>query len=133
MFLHVKAAFCHASLGTKVHLNIKDTTHFKGLRTVYKNAGEYLKDVGTKIIEPKVKSLMEEDDTLNLMVMLTNNFGAGVAPGKLCTPDLRKRYVVNQCGRTDNLHYMLKCAAVSIQTHLLKPLYYNLRILIHIV
>ena len=114
MFLHVKAAFCHASLGTKVHLNLKGTHHFEGLRTIFKNAGQYDNDVENPTIKPKVKSLMEEDDTLNLMVMLTNGSGEGVARGHVCNPDPRYRYSVNLCGRTDNLHNMLQCAAVSI-------------------
>ena len=118
MFLHVKAAYCHASLGTKVHLNVKGTHHFEGLHTSL-NMGDlsgYYVNVGQPIIEPKVKSLMEEDDTLNLMVMLTSNSGAGVVFGgsHLCNPDLRHRYCVNMCGGTDDLYGMLKCVAVSI-------------------
>ena len=118
VFLHVKAAYCHASLGTKVHLNVKGTHHFEGLHTSL-NMGDlsgYYVNVGQPIIEPKVKSLMEEDDTLNLMVMLTSNSGAGVVFGgsHLCNPDLRHRYCVNMCGGTDDLYGMLKCVAVSI-------------------
>ena len=126
VFLHVQAAFCHASLGTKVHLNVKGPHLFEGLHTEFsKNWDVYYNDVAKPIIEPKVKSLMEEDETLNLMVMLTDGSSSGVvySGSELCHSDKRRRYSMNECGGTDNLHGMLKCVAVSNQTHLHSLLY----------
>ena len=121
MFLHVQAAYCHASLGTKVHLNVKGAHLFEGLHTEFSIYSEtYHNDVAKPIIEPKVESLMEEDETLNIMVMLTDGPASGLVyyGSELCQPDKRRRYSMNKCGSTDDLHGMLKCVAVSNQTHL---------------
>ena len=123
VFLHVQAAYCHASLGTKVHFNVKGAHLFEGLYTELGNSGIYYNDVAKPIIEPKVKSLMEEDETLNIMVMLTDGQAEGFvySGSKLCHPNKRRRYSMNRCGGTDNLQGMLKCVAVSSQTHLPYP------------
>ena len=124
VFLHVQAAYCHASLGTKVHLNVKGAHLFEGLRTELIVSSEYWyiyqNDVAKPIIEPKVKSLMEADETLNIMVVLTDGTASGVvfSGSELCHPDKRRRYSMNKCGGMDNIHGMLKCVAVSSQTHL---------------
>ena len=124
MFLHVQAAYCHASLGTKVHLNVKGAFLFEGLHTEFivslKYWTIYYDNVAKPIIEPKVESLMEEDETLNIMVMLTDGPASGLVyyGSELCQPDKRRRYIMNKCGGTDNIHGMLKCVAVSNQTHL---------------
>ena len=128
VFLHVQAAYCHASLGTKVHLNVKGAHLFEGLHTEFIVSSKYwdiyYNDVAKPIIEPKVKSLMEEDETLNIMVMLTDGSGSGLVYGgsEICHPDKRRRYSMNKCGGTDNLQGMLTCVAVSSQTHLLSTI-----------
>ena len=115
----MQAAYCHASLGTKIHINYGDTAILvPDLRTEYAQDGQagedYRNNVRKKILEPFTKTEMEKDSTLNLVVYLTNNVGAGVGPGQPCEPTLENRYSINQCGNSDVVKDMLQCAYVCI-------------------
>ena len=115
---HVQAAYCHASLGTKIHINYGDTAILvPDLRTefaIFGQAGEdYRNNVRKKILEPFTKTEMEKDSTLNLVVYLTNNRGQGVVAGQACGK-LEYRYSINQCGDSNDVEGMLDCAHVCI-------------------
>ena len=115
----MQAAYCHASLGTKIHINYGDTAILvPDLRTEYAQNGQagedYENDVVKPILKPFTKTEMEKDSSLNLVVYLTNNVGAGVGPGQPCEPTLENRYSINQCGNSDDVKDMLQCAYVCI-------------------
>ena len=110
VFVHVQAAFCHASLGTKIHINYGNTAMLiNGLRDEFNFGADYTNNVIVPIIQPLTKAEMENDSNLNLMVYLTNNVGSGAA----CGP-LENRFSINQYGGTDNVYEMLTCVAVCI-------------------
>ena len=114
IFVHVQAAFCHASLGTKIHINYGDTAILvPNLRKVYTQAEDYKNDVVKPILEPFTKTEMEKDSSLNLVVYLTNNAGSGTAYGRACGT-LEGMFSMNQCGDTDDVKGMLTCAHVCI-------------------
>ena len=110
----MQAAFCHASLGTKIHINYADTVILiNDLRDEFNFGDDYTNNVIVPIIQPLTKAEMENDSNLNLMIYLTNNAGSGVAYGQPCGT-LNRRFSFNTCGGTDSVNGMLKCAAVSI-------------------
>ena len=115
IFVHVQVAYCHASLGTKVHINYGDSAILvNDLQVEYENTDKYKNDVIKPILEPLTKGEMEKDNSLNLMVFLTNNMGAGLATvGAICGTK-ESRWSINQCGDTDTVKGMLSCAAVCI-------------------
>ena len=118
VFVHLQAAFCHASLGTKIHINYGDTAILvPNLRKVYTNQGQlaedYKNEVVKPILEPFTKTEMEKDSSLNLVVYLTNNNGSGTAYGQACGT-LKRMFSMNQCGDTDDVKGMLTCAYVCI-------------------
>ena len=110
----MQAAFCHASLGTKIHINYADTVILiNDLRDEFNFEEDYANNVIGPIIKPLTKDEMEKDSSLNLMVYLTNNVGSGVAVGQPCG-SLESRFSINQCGSTDDVYGMLTCVAVCI-------------------
>ena len=110
----MQAAFCHASLGTKIHVNYGDTAMLvNDLRDEFSFEEDYTNNAIKPILMPLTKSEMENDNNLNLMVYLTNNVGSGVAYGQPCGT-LTHRFSINQCGDTDNVYGMLTCVAVCI-------------------
>ena len=110
----MQAAFCHASLGTKIHINYADTVILiNDLRDEFNFEEDYANNVIGPIIKPLTKDEMEKDSSLNLMVYLTNNVGSGVAFGQPCG-SLESRFSINQCGSTDDVYGMLTCVAVCI-------------------
>ena len=114
IFVHVQAAFCHASLGTKIHINYGDKAVLvPNLSKVFTLTDDYKKNVFEPILEPLTKTEMEDDSSLNLMVYLTSNKGSGEARGKPCGTKER-RFSINQCGDSDDVQGMLTCAHVCI-------------------
>ena len=114
IFTHVQAAYCHASLGTKIHINYGNTAMLiNGLRDEFNFGADYTNNVIVPIIQPLTKAEMENDSNLNLMIYLTNNAGSGVAYGQPCGT-LNRRFSINTCGGTDSVIGMLTCAAVCI-------------------
>ena len=114
VFVHVQAAFCHASLGTKIHINYGNTAMLiNGLRDEFNFGADYTNNVIVPIIQPLTKAEMENDSNLNLMIYLTNNAGSGAAYGQPCGT-LNRRFSFNTCGGTDSVIGMLTCAAVCI-------------------
>ena len=112
VFVHLQAAFCHASLGTKIHINYgENVSLINDLRDEFNFEEDYTNNVVEPIIKPRTKNEMENDINLNLMVYLTNNVGSGAAFGQPCGP-LENRFSINQCGGTDNVYEMLTCVAV---------------------
>ena len=110
----MQAAFCHASLGTKIHINFGDTAMLvNDLRDEFNFGDDYKNNVIKPILEPLTKDEMENDSSLNLMIYLTNNAGSGVAYGQPCGT-LNRRFSFNRCGGTDSVNGMLTCAAVCI-------------------
>ena len=110
----MQAAFCHASLGTKIHINYADTVILlNDLRDEFNFGEDYSNNVIGPIIKPLTRDEMEKDSSLNLMVYLTNNVGSGVAFGQPCG-SLESRFSINQCGGTDDVYGMLTCVAVCI-------------------
>ena len=108
----MQAAFCHASLGTKIHINYGDTAILvPNLRKVYTHEEEYKNEVVKPILEPFTKTEMEKDSSLNLVVYLTNNAGSGTAYGRACGT-LERMFSINQCGDTNDVKGMLTCAHV---------------------
>ena len=111
---HVQAAYCHASLGTKIHINYGNTAMLvNDLRDEFNFGDDYKNNVRKKILEPFTKTEMEKDSSLNLMVYLTNNVGSGVGPGQPCGK-LEDRYSINMCGNSDDVKDMLQCVYVCI-------------------
>ena len=114
VFVHVQVAYCHASLGTKVHINYGDSAILVNNRVEYEHTKKYKNDVTKPILEPLTEGEMEKDSSLNLLVFLTNKMGAGHATLNAICGELKSRWSINQCGDTDNVKGMLYCAAVSI-------------------
>ena len=119
VLVHMQVAFCHASLGTKIHINYGDSAILvPNLRDEFNLGEDYTNNVVEPILKPKTKAEMEKDSSLNLMIYLTNSAGtngAGVATvGGTCGA-LESRYSINQCGDSDNISGMLGCAAVRIK------------------
>ena len=76
IFVHVQAAFCHASLGTKIHVDIGNSAHhIENLRTEFSFAQDYADNVVDPILKPLTKDFFENDNSINLVVYLTNNEG----------------------------------------------------------
>ena len=114
VFVHVQAAFCHASLGTKIHVNYGNTAMLlNDLRDEFSFGEDYANNAIKPILKPLTQAEMEKDSNLNLMIYLTNGIGSGVAFGQPCGT-MNHRFSVNQCGDTDNVFGMLTCVAVCI-------------------
>ena len=76
IFVHVQAAFCHASLGTKIHVDIGNSAHhIENLRTEFSFAQDYADNVVDPILRPLTEEMFENDNNVNLVVYLTNNEG----------------------------------------------------------
>ena len=76
VFTHVQAAYCHASLGTKIHIDIGNSAHLiNSLRTEFSFAQDYLDNVVDPILKPFTEELIEADNSINLVVYLTSNQG----------------------------------------------------------
>ena len=76
IFVHVQAAFCHASLGTKIHVDIGNSAHhIENLRTEFSFAQDYADNVVDPILRPLTEEMFENDSNVNLVVYLTNNEG----------------------------------------------------------
>ena len=76
IFVHVQAAFCHASLGTKIHVDIGNSAHhIENLRSEFSFAQDYADNVVDPILKPLTKEFFENDNSVNLVVYLTNNEG----------------------------------------------------------
>ena len=76
IFVHIQAAFCHASLGTKVHVDIGNSAHhIENLRSEFSFAQDYADNVVDPILKPLTKEFFENDNSVNLVVYLTNNEG----------------------------------------------------------
>ena len=114
VFVHLQAAFCHASLGTKIHINYGNTAMLlNDLRDEFSFGEDYTNNAIVPIIKPLTQAEMEKDSNLNLMIYLTNNAGSGVAYGQPCGT-LNRRFSINQCGSTNDAYGMLTCVAVRI-------------------
>ena len=76
IFVHIQAAFCHASLGTKIHIDIGNSAHLiNNLRTGFDFSQEYLDNVVDPILKPLTEELIRKDNSINLVVYLTSNEG----------------------------------------------------------
>ena len=126
VFVHVQAAFCHASLGTKIHINYGDSAMLlNDLRDEFSFGEDYANNAIEPILKPLTQAEMENDSNLNLMIYLTNGMGSGVAYGNPCG-GFNRRFSINQCGGTDDVYWMLTCVAVCIFPYLCQVFKYRI-------
>ena len=76
IFCHVQAAYCHVSLGSKIHVDIGNSAHLvQNLRTEFDFGHTYTTKVVNPTLKPTTRKLIAADPSINLVAYLTNNEG----------------------------------------------------------
>ena len=113
VFAHVKAQFCHPSLGTKININLQNPNDPLSCCGKWPNGTD--KDPEQKRPGQHVKTVLEEDTSTHLVTYLySGGNGGGSGTGSPCNPGKAGQFVKSICGSTPGLLYgAIFCAGVS--------------------
>lgn len=106
---HVQTAFCHPSLGMKVHINVQEVIYLEGITQPYKTHNSDMQ----KLMFGLTESLIEADNTTHIIVYVMEGSGGGEAPSDSpCQSNPGSKHILNS-GKLKNIYNVLSLAFVS--------------------
>ena len=105
---HVQTAFCHPSLGMKVHINVQDVIHLEGVTTPYKKHQ-------TPSMGDLTESLIQNDENTHIILYVMEGFAGEAHAQSPCQSSIRTRYILSG-GKLRTIHNILGLAWVSYQS-----------------